>query len=499
MVASKQNLMKNIILFFAIIITYNLSAQEVHYLDLDKSIEIAKVQSFNMLILNKNLEQSEYQLKAATRRFRTKMDFNLTGPRYTQTIRRWEDSTVHFAQTNTFKYEGVLTLNQPLPTDGNIFISSGLYNSDNFNNDENSLEFGTNINFNQPLEALYAYNRIRSEFKSAELNYEATLKSLKRAELNLIYETSRTFYNLLSARERKKIAQLTLSRQQEAYKIAQNKFAAGLIREVEALQIEVDLGQAQNNLVVANSEYESQSNFFKQNLGLPLRDSIVIEGQLDYEIVLVDIDKAIQFGLNNRLEIRESEIDIELTKLRLKQQKSQGMIQGDIYANYGFKGAKSNPHPISFQEAFSSTYNVMLSSPDDYSFGINLAIPIIDWGENRARVKSIEANLEMNRYRLDENKVTIEREIRNTVNTLESALRRLQLLEKNVKLAEQSFSISEYRFQNGDIDSEAYALDRERLNNAKLSHLEAYISYQLTLADLLRKTFYDFQKDQPVQ
>ena len=36
--------------------------------------------------------------------------------------------------------------------------------------------------------------------------------------------------------------------QQEAYEIAQNKYDAGLIMEVEALQMEVDLGEANNDL-----------------------------------------------------------------------------------------------------------------------------------------------------------------------------------------------------------------------------------------------------------
>jgi outer membrane protein TolC len=112
-------------------------------------------------------------------------------------------------------------------------------------------------------------------------------------------------------------------------------------------------------------------------------------------------------------------------------------------------------------------------------------------------VKAAQAGQESQRYSLDLEKVSIEREIRNTVNRLHSSLRRLQLLEKNVILAEKNFSISTYRFTNGDIDAQTLALDRVRLNNAYLSQLDAYISYKLLLADLSRKTFYDFQNNKP--
>ena len=60
-------------------------------------------------------------------------------------------------------------------------------------------------------------------------------------------------------------------------------------------------------------------------------------------------------------------------------------------------------------------------------------------------------------------------------------------------LAEKNFDISNARFTNGDIDAQTLALDRIRLNNAYLSRLGAYISYRLFIADLTRKTFYDFE------
>jgi len=82
----------------------------------------------------------------------------------------------------------------------------------------------------------------------------------------------------------------------------------------------------------------------------------------------------------------------------------------------------------------------------------------------------------------------------NVESNLNSSLKRLQLLEKNIVVAEKSFEITRQRYSDGDIDSQSLALERTRLNTAYTSHLNAYISYQLVIADLMRKTFYDFQK-----
>jgi len=92
-------------------------------------------------------------------------------------------------------------------------------------------------------------------------------------------------------------------------------------------------------------------------------------------------------------------------------------------------------------------------------------------------------------------KVNIEREIRSLVDQLNNNLNGLKMMEKSVVVAQKSFDISRQRYSNGEIDSQAMALERDRLNNTYISRLRSYINYKLGLSDLMRKTFYDFEKD----
>ncbi|MBN1895043.1 TolC family protein, partial [bacterium] len=54
------------------------------------------------------------------------------------------------------------------------------------------------------------------------------------------------------------------------------------------------------------------------------------------------------------------------------------------------------------------------------------------------------------------------------------------------------------RFANGDITSTELARASDQLNNARLSYLAATIGYRMALADLQRKTLYDFENDRPL-
>lgn len=484
---------------FLLIVSFGSHAQKVYNLDLESSILLAKSQNNRMLILQERLRKASYDMKAARSGLRTHVNLNMTLPQYTETIRQWEDSSgISFYPVKQNMLNSYLTINQPLPTDGSLYIRSGVQNFIDYNANDRNAQITSSIGLRQPLSVLYGYNSNRSQYKQAELAYELSLKQLKREELNLVYEISQTFYNLMSFTERLNIARMSLSRQQEAYDIALSKYTAGLIREVEALQMEVDLGEAMNNYDIARVNYASQLGLFKENLGVDLRDSIVVKGDLSYDPVFVDVEKAVNLAMENRLELKENEIQTEMQKMEIRRRKAQGMINGDISLNYNFIGVDKSYLTVPFETSLNNTWYNLQNRPGSFGVGLTISIPILDWGENRARVKSAESVLVQNRYQLEGSRVEIERDIRSTVDQLNNSLKRLQLLEKNLVVAEKSFEISRQRYANGDIDSQSMALERERLNTAYISRLVSFIEYKLLLSNLMRKTFYDFEKDMSV-
>ena len=72
---------------------------------------------------------------------------------------------------------------------------------------------------------------------------------------------------------------------------------------------------------------------------------------------------------------------------------------------------------------------------------------------------------------------------------------RLDALKRSEEVALRGFEISQARFDNRDITSQELALDRDRLTRARQAYLDAYIDYQLAVADLKRQTLYDWEKD----
>jgi len=471
---------------------------ETYLLDLEKSITIAKEKSYDMLNLKQDLKIAEYNLNLATSKFKTHVNLTLETPIFEDKVDQQKDSSgIHYYPTKNLQFTGNLAINQPLPTDGNISLSSYVSNLDDYIHDSRSFDLNTTLKLSQPVNSLY-YNNIKSGFKQAELAYEESNKRLKRNELDLVYNVTQVFFNLISVQKSEELARMNLERQTEAYTIAKNKYDAGLIKEVDALQMEVDLAEAQNNYDLYIIDQSSALNSFKELIGLQLTDSVVLSNELTYKVVIVDPEKAVELAMKNRLEIREQEIQIELSKMSIKRQKAEGMVKGDFDAYLQKTGVDKLGLPADITSSVNTSFQDLVHRRINYGIGFKVTVPIIDWGENRAQVNAAKARLQQNLYSQENTKRTIEREVRNMVDELNSSLKRLQLLEKNVLVAEKSFSITRQRFSDGNIDSQSLALERERLNTAYNSHLRAYINYQLMLANIMRKTYFDFQRDKAI-
>jgi len=474
---------------------------QIYHLSLEESIEIAKKQSYDIQNLLQEKIIAENELKAATALLKTSVDMYFTLPQYTETVREWEDSEgISFFSIKTLRGTGNLNIVQPLPTDGKISIVTGLSSINDYNVQKRASTFNTRIGFSQPLNSLWGYNTIQSELKRARLNYERVNKALKRAELNMTYEVSSSFYKLLSLQKGMEISQMNLERQTEAYEISKNKYEAGLIREVENLQMEVDLAEAQNSYEMSTLDLKSSNNSFKKLIGLELDATVTLKSEMDkYVVVNVDPDQAVERAIINRLEIKDREIQIELQKLQIRKQKSQGLPQASLEASWEKIGISNVNTSEIFSNSLSSSWDDLKVRPSSYQMGLTLRIPIIDWGRNKRLVKVAEARQKQNYLAKEDEERSIEVEVRNIVSNLKTTLNRLNLLEKSLSVAERSYSITLQRYTDGDIDSQALALERTRLNTAQRNHLDAFVAYRLLLSDLMRKTFYDFENDVPIE
>ncbi|MDP3830261.1 MAG: TolC family protein, partial [Ignavibacteriaceae bacterium] len=288
------------------------------------------------------------------------------------------------------------------------------------------------------------------------------------------------FYNLFQAKKNVEITKERVKQTQTSNETAMNKFRAGLIAEVEALQLEVDLSASKNELLNAESRFEELNNEFKLLIGLPLSENIDVSAEINFIPIEVDESDAVSIALQNRPEIKNSEADITLSGLSVKETDSRGNISALLSANYGV-----NKNDQQFKDIFKQL-------AEDRSVTFTLSVPVWDWSKNKREVESAEANLKIAHLNKKNQSEQIEKEVRSVLNKLRSAKARVEVLSKSVELAQKSYDISISRFDAGTITSFDLSQLQLRLTDAKTNSLNALIDYLLAVADLSRKTYHNY-------
>lgn len=477
-------------------------------LTMDKSIDIALGESYSI----KNLEEMNIwaakNLWAAKAAFRTNINLNLSAPIYNEGFKLIEvvgDNPIA-KKYGDYRFNGQLDINQPMPWlplgGGTLTLRSQGYQMKSWtpsieDPDVNliSKKFFSSVSIRLE-KPLFTINDLALNLRQAELSYERQSRVFKRSELDLVYQVTQAFYHLYSEIENNKINKEKVDRQEQIYETTENKFKAGLIAEVEAMQAEVDLIQYRNELKSSEGSLEAAMASFKQLIGIPLDREIRVQTELEITPVHIDVEKAVGLALQNRSEIVEKQIDIEGQKISKKQIDARVAVKGNVSAYYDLSGFSDPTLPLSSTtgELFNSSWDVLRDTPNR-GLTFELEVPLFDWGRNKAQVQAAEAQLRQEELQLNNLYVTIEREVRDVVRNVYQTYDRVQMLKKSNEVSQKSFDISLQRFANGDITSTELDRASEKLNTSKLSYLQAYNEYKLALADLKRKTLYDFENN----
>ena len=464
------------------------------------SIALRKSYTVKSYLENKIAMQQSFNYHKAM--FKPRLDFSIFTPSWNENVIEIQraDSLPVYNSFGSMRYGGNLKFTYILPTGGNFELSSLMYRDDlktvlakkNYDELKSKQAYTSlSISFDQPI---FTTNTLQESLKEAEYLYVKSSSQFTRGQMNIVYNVTQGFYSLYQATREVEIAREKLKNSDEAYRISKLKGETGRIPEGDVLIAEVAAAQDRANLSESIGNLEREKDAFKQLIGLDINEDIQIITDLKYDSFRIDLTKAIEEALKNRLEIYESELDIKLQKIQLNRAKRIREFSGNISAYYDITGVSTLIEGPT-KELFESSFDNFVDRPPNRGVTLTLSYPIFDWGRGSARVQQETAILRESKLSRENTKVSIIREVRDIVRTVEEAKNRLIIHEKNQQVAQRSYEISRMRFENGDITSQELGMEQERLATSQLDYLAAFIAYQVATADLKRKTMWDFQNN----
>jgi outer membrane protein len=395
---------------------------------------------------------------------------------------RQNDGTYAFPQVNQNYTSLNLSLEQHLGFSGSrIHVSSSLNRFDNFYN-SNILYSGNPayIGFTQ---LLFFYNWLKWDKKVHPLLYEESKREYLERMEDISVQVSSLFFDLLLAEVAVDIAAKNLENNQSNLTKAQERQGIGKAKSGDLLQLRLSVMRAKQQMARANLDLKSSTLRLKSYVGLNSHASLV----------LIPPTSIPDFGLNTgtalseALRSRRAAVAFKRRKLEAARgvatAKGNGGFDAHISATFGLTNRG---------EALTDVY----SRPDDQqAVVLNFSIPVMDWGRQKSRIKTAEANQKLIDYTVAQDRVNFEQEIITHVDLFDMLRQQVVIAEESDKIAQERYEDTRSRYLAGEENLTNLNIAMQEKDEAGKSFIAGLRDFWIAYYRLRRLTLYDFEKD----
>jgi outer membrane protein TolC len=307
---------------------------------------------------------------------------------------------------------------------------------------------------------LYAGGKNQAARQAAKANTRAAQLENEAVRNSLAFEITRAFHNILKAREFLRAAEAAVHAFEQNVAVARKRLAAGSILKSDLLNIEVQLGQAREDLIQARNA---------GTLGeRALRDLIGLE---DGEFTIADTAPSVSAPDSGDFSGR-SELEAARYRERAAQEQLKSVQSGYLPRVSAF-GSLDYDYGWKFNNGGGS-----------YTGGALLQWDLWDGQLTRAKAKEAQASLEIAREQERKLRLTLDLEVTQARLALSAARERLLVTEQAVAQAVESAELTRSRFEEGMALSTQVIDTETALIAARVRRAEAEANQRIAIAAL---------------
>jgi outer membrane protein TolC len=485
----KKHLLVTAVLALASATAFETGAGAQIVLTMEQALEYSAEHNPDLINSRMSMERYEQNLIAQRASLKSRFSLNLEPFSYSQS-RQFDSRYSDWYTNRSLSSSGTFSISQPIIwTDATLSLNNSL----SWQNNESTIGGTTNSNraFSNRLylsltQPIFTYNRTKMNMRQIEMNYENARISYALQMLNVERNITSQFYSLFMSQQNLAISESELENAERNFNIIKDKVEADLTTKDEYYQAELNLAQSRSSLENQRVSLENAKDNFKQVLGIPLDEDIIVVCDIEAEPVYVDPQKALESAMSSRLELRQRQISREQQEMSMVQVKDNDSFSGNISLSLGIMG--DDPE-------FNHVYDNPTNNP---RVAISFSVPLFDWGARKARIKAAEIERKMFELSAEEELKSIEMNVRSTCRSLDNLVGQISIAEQSQRNAQLTYDLNEERYRNGELTGLQMNQFQNQLSNSKMSYTQAIINYKVQLLNIKILTLYDFEKDEAV-
>jgi len=201
---------------------------------------------------------------------------------------------------------------------------------------------------------------------------------------------------------------------------------------------------------------------------------------------IVDETSALVEARKNKADIISFERRLLEAQEEVARAKRTSGVNMNFNAVYGLVGVSDQDMQLA---------DVYKNPSDNVRFGLQLNVPILDWGRQKARIMTAEANRKLVEYQLLQDEETFEQAVLTQVRNFNLLRDQLGSRVKSDEIAQKAYNISKQLFLIGKISITDLNQSLASKDNAKQNYISSLRDFWMAYYQLREMTLYDFENN----
>lgn len=315
----------------------------------------------------------------------------------------------------------------------------------------------------------------KTQYEISALGLDVARLLERETRLDLILKVKTAYFELLQKEKLEKVAQQAVTQLGAHAEVAKNFYEVGMIPRNDVLESEVELANANQDLVVAQHGVQLAKSRFNTLLRRPVDAPLTVEDVMGYQPFSRAYEDCVETALKQRPEMRIADLEVETAQREVKLTKTGYYPSVDLQANYYKRGddpSLDGGEGIFFKEEWDA---MAIAS---WTFW--------EWGKTRFGVNEKKSRLsqaQLNRIELEDN---IRQGVKGAYLTVKAAEKNILTAEKAVEQAQENFRMNQERYKE-QVATSTEVLDAQTLlTKTQTNYFNALSVFNMSEAGLER-------------
>ena len=322
--------------------------------------------------------------------------------------------------------------------------------------------FQNSVSLNQ---LLYDFGTTKSQVDQARYNLQAANSNAETTLQTVVIGVQQAYFSLQQAQRLVTVNEESITQFQQHLDLAKGRFKAGVAPKIDVTTADVNLSNAQLNLITAKNNAQVARVTLNNAMGIKTSDGYRVEDPMVATQERIILDEAVEKAMRLRPEMISQRAQEQAAEQAIKAAQGNFWPTVSSSANYSYNGTTS---PLVYNWAVGGTVN----------------IPIFSGFLTKQQVAQARATLLQTVATGDVLKQNILLQVSQAFLNLEAARERLRLTAVTVTQAKENMALVDGRYRAGLSNAVEVTDAQLTLLNAQVNDVVAISSYQAAKAQL---------------